>query len=135
MHSVDPSSTRLRHSAQCQSLDPSFPSEALAHRSPQCWNLTLAAGGDLCTQQHTHGPPSSWAQKLALPQQECPSYPCLKHTCTNGLTINPKTAQTLEDDCNLLTLQESAHRPSGLSRIHHRYLTLKLSLYSLASPA
>lgn len=40
-------------------------------------------------------PPSSWAQKLALPQQECPSHPCLMHTCTNGVTINSQTAQTL----------------------------------------
>lgn len=54
MYSGDPSSTRLRHSAQCQSLDSSFPSGALTHRSSQCCNPTLAAGRDFCTQQHRH---------------------------------------------------------------------------------
>lgn len=39
--------------------------------------------------------PSSWAQKLARPQQQCPDLPCLMHTCTNGLPIKPQTAQTL----------------------------------------
>lgn len=54
MHNVDPSSTRLRHSAQRQSLDPSFPRGALADRSHQCCNPTLAAGRDLCSHRHSH---------------------------------------------------------------------------------
>lgn len=99
MYNVDPSSTRLRHSAQCQSLYSSFPgghlhTEALNAATPLL--LLGETSAHISTATDTHmDPPGSWAQKLPLLQQEYPSHPCLMHTCTNGLTINPQTGQAL----------------------------------------